>query len=68
MTYYHDIVNLLEESDEPLEAKEIAEEIGAPRTKVYTLLKRMRKNDAVIADRSYTHNGVRMYQLRRQLI
>jgi len=68
MTYWHDIVDVLKNSDEPLQAKEIADRIDGRRVRVYEVLKGMRENDDVIADRSLTNNGVRMYQLRRQLI
>lgn len=68
MTYYHDIVDVLRDSDEPLEAKDIADKIDGRSVRVYEVLKKMRENDAVIADRSLTNNGVRIYQLRRELI
>lgn len=65
MTYYHDIVNVLDKSDRPLKAKEIHEEIGGHQNKVYQLLKRMREKNKVIVDRDYQEKGVRTYQLRK---
>jgi len=68
MTYYHDIVNELEESSKPLTVKELHDRIGGHRTEVYRAIKKVRKRDDVVVDRDYERNGVRMYQLQKKKV
>ncbi len=65
MTYYSEIKKELKDADKPLTCKEIHSRVGGHRTKVYQVLKRMRRKEVVIADRHHDQNGVYMYQWRQ---
>jgi len=65
MTNYHEVKNVLKESEKPLSCKQISEETGIRYKVVNRIINRMQKRGKVIANEDYRGNYSVTYLLRK---
>jgi len=68
VTVHSQILKVLEDADKPLTGAEVAEQVDARRTSVYSKLKRMAEKGKVFRDENMEGGYSVMYQLRQRRV